>query len=134
MTAHQIISSTIIALSMIVLIFYLVRKRRLREEYALIWMGCAVLMIGAIYCYPVLLVVTRLIGAVTPTTTLFLFGFVFILLLSLKITLSLSKLENQVKALSQKITLLEGQLEETLQQEDPPRPEPGPESPGNRQR
>jgi len=123
MTAHQIISSTIIALCMVVLIFYLVRKRRLREEYALIWMGCAVLMLGAIYCYPVLVFFTKVIGAVTPTTTLFLFGFVFLLLLTLKITLSLSKLENQVKALSQKITLLEGQLEETSHRVSQSRPE-----------
>jgi len=97
---------------MVAVIFYLVRKRRLREKYALIWIGCAIAMIGVIIFYPVLVFVTDLIGAMTPTTTLFLFGFVFMILIALKFSLSLSKLENQLKELSQKFALLEGRCEE----------------------
>ena len=112
MNIHQIISSAFIALTMVAIIFYLVRKRRLREEYALIWIACAIAMIGVILFYPVLIFITNFIGAVTPTTTLFLFGFIFLLLLTLKISISLSRLDNQMKELSQTLTLLEARLEE----------------------
>ncbi len=115
MTTHQLISSTLIAFVMVFIIFYLVRKRRLREDYALIWIAYAILMTAVIYFYPLLVLMTKAIGAVTPTTTLFIFGFIFLLLLNLKITISLSKLERHVKKLTQKITLLEARLEEQWQ-------------------
>lgn len=112
MTRHQLISSTLIAIVMVTTIFYLVRQRRLREEYALIWIACALAMLGVIWFFPVLVFITNIIGAVTPTTTLFLFGFVFLLLLTLKFSISLSRQKNQIKELSQKLTLLEARLEE----------------------
>lgn len=112
MTRHQLISSTLIAIVMVTIIFYLVRQRRLREEYALIWIACALSMLGVIWFFPVLVFITNIIGAVTPTTTLFLFGFVFLLLLTLKFSISLSRQKNQIKELSQKLTLLEARLEE----------------------
>ncbi|OPX18987.1 MAG: hypothetical protein BZ151_11705 [Desulfobacca sp. 4484_104] len=119
MTTHQKTASTVIALIMVSIIFYLVRKRRLREEYALFWIGCGILMLGVIWFYQGLLFVSSLIGSVTPTTTLFLFGFIFVLLLCLKISVSLSQLKTQIKILAQEVALLT-----TYKDEHHP-PEPG---------
>lgn len=105
MTSHQKIASTVIALMMVSIIFFLVRKRRLREEFALFWIGCGILMLGVIWYYQGLLFVTFLIGSVTPTTTLFLFGFIVVLLLCLKISVSLSQLKTQMKILAQEVAL-----------------------------
>ncbi len=111
MTLHQKIASTLMALGMGGLIFYLLRKRYLREEYSLIWLFCALAMVGVIWFYPALVWLTHIIGAVSPTTTLFLFGLIFILLLCLQFSTSLSRLKTQIKDLSQKISLMEASME-----------------------
>jgi hypothetical protein len=123
MTVHQKIASTLIALVMVGLIFYLVRKRRLREDYALIWIACALAMLGVVWFYQALVLATDLIGARTPTTTLFLFTFIFVLLLCLKFSISLSRLKTQVKELSQKLALLEAQPPDGNLQSQPTHPE-----------
>jgi hypothetical protein len=110
MTLHQKIASTLVALGMGGLIFYLLRKRYLREEYSLVWLFCALAMMGVIWFYPVLLFLTHIIGAVSPTTTLFLFAFIFIFLLCLQFSTSLSRLKTQIKVLSQKISLMEADM------------------------
>jgi hypothetical protein len=107
MSTHQKIASIIIALIIVALIFQLVRKRYLREEYALIWITCACLMIGVIWLYPLLVFITHLIGAVLPTTTLFLFAIIFIFLLCLKFSVTLSRQKTQIRDLTQKLALLE---------------------------
>jgi hypothetical protein len=107
MSTHQKIASIIMALIIVALIFQLVRKRYLREEYALIWVTCACLMIGVIWFYPLLVFITHVIGAVMPTTTLFLFAFIFVLLLCLKFSITLSRQKTQIKELTQKLALLE---------------------------
>jgi hypothetical protein len=112
MTLHQKIASTLLALGMVALIFYLLRKRLLREEYSLIWLFCALAMVGVIWFYPVVVFVTHLIGAVSPTTTLFIFAFIFVLLLCLYFSTSLSRLRTQMKDLTQKLALLEAKGEE----------------------
>lgn len=111
MPLHQKIASTIIALAMVTLIFHLVRKRHLREEYSLIWIGCALVMLGVVWFFPGLVFISHLIGAISPITTLFLFAFIFIFLLCLHFSTSLSRLTTQMKNLTQKISLMEAERE-----------------------
>jgi hypothetical protein len=112
MTIQQKIASTLIALAFVIIIFYLVRNRRLGEDFALIWAGCALGMLGVIWFYSWLVFVTYLIGAVMPTTTLFLFGVLFMLLLCLKFSINLSRHKTQIKDLTQRLALMEAQQEE----------------------
>ncbi|MDP3183400.1 MAG: DUF2304 domain-containing protein [Desulfobaccales bacterium] len=112
MTTHQKIASTIVALGMMAVILYLVRKRHLREEFSLIWLFCALAMVGVVWFYPALVFVTHLIGAVLPTTTMFIFAFIFVLLLCLHFSISLSRLRTQMKDLTQKLALMEARWEE----------------------
>lgn len=124
MTLHQKIASTIIALAMVSLIFSLVRKRHLREEYSLIWISCALIMLGVVWFFPGLAFISYVIGAVSHITTLFLFAFIFVLLLCLHFSTSLSRLTMQMKKLTQKISLMEAERErqnrpqETFPEED----------------
>jgi len=111
MPLHQKIASTLIALAMVILIFYLVRKRYLREEYSLIWICWAMVILGVVWFSQVLGFVSHLIGAVSPITTLFLFAFIFIFLLCLHFSTSLSRLTTQMKNLTQKISLMEAERE-----------------------
>jgi len=112
MTIQQKIASTLIALAFVVLVFHLVRNRRLGEDFALIWASCALGMLAVIWFYSGLVLVTHLIGAVMPTTTLFLFGVLLILLLCLKFSITFSRHRTQIKELARKLALMEALREE----------------------
>jgi len=57
--------------------------------------------------YDSLLLLTHLIGAVLPTTTLFIFAILFLICLALDFAIKISRLTDQVKNLTQKVSLME---------------------------
>ena len=88
------------------LIVELVRRRRLKEEYSLLWILTAIALLVFASWYGLLLEVTELIGAVLPSTTLFFFGLVFVLLMLLHFSVRVSMLERRITALVQEIGLV----------------------------
>lgn len=114
MTIKQQIFSILISLAVFFFTIDMVRKKRLREEYSLLWLGTSVLMLILIIKYDWLLALTKLIGAVLPTTTLFLGSILFLMLLSVQFSMKISKLSNQVKDLVQENALLRYEFENSL--------------------
>ena len=113
MTIKQQIFSVLISVIVFVLTIDLVRKKRLREEYSLLWLTTSSAMIILILRYDWLLAITRLIGAVLPTTTLFLGSILFLALLSVQFSMKISKLSDQVKDLVQENALLRYEFEKS---------------------
>lgn len=111
MTLKQQIFSIIVSLLVFFFTIDLVRKKRLREEYSLLWLGTSMLMLILIIRYDWLLELTKLIGAVLPTTTLFLGSILFLVLLAVQFSIKISKLSNQVKDLVQENALLRYEFE-----------------------
>jgi hypothetical protein len=111
MTIKQQIFAILISLVVFVLTIDLVRKKRLREEYSLLWLATSSVMIVLIVRYDWLLALTRVIGAVLPTTTLFLCSILFLILLSVQFSIKISKLSDQVKDLVQENALLRYEFE-----------------------
>lgn len=111
MTLKQQIFSIIVSLLVFFFTIDLVRKKRLREEYSLLWLGTSMLMLVLIIRYDWLLELTKLIGAVLPTTTLFLGSILFLVLLAVQFSIKISKLSNQVKDLVQENALLRYEFE-----------------------
>jgi ABC-type polysaccharide/polyol phosphate export permease len=88
-------------------IIELIRRRKLREEYAFLWVVTGAVMIVLSSWYGLIEGITRLIGAVTVTTTLFLFALLFLLLISVHFTTVLSRLTVQVRRLTQELAILQ---------------------------
>lgn len=109
MTLQQKIFAFTISFLLFISIIYLVKKGRLREEYSWLWLLTGFVILGLVVWYDLLLLITKLIGAVLPTTTLFISGIIFLVLITLHFTIKISTLTNQVKNLAQKISLLEAQ-------------------------
>jgi len=118
MTVKQQIFAILVSLGVFILTIDMVRKKRLREEYSLLWLGTSVLMLILIIRYDWLLTLTRLIGAVLPTTTLFLGSILFLILLSVQFSMKISKLSNQVKDLVQENALLRYEFEKFRNRSD----------------
>ncbi len=95
------------SLSILITIIYLVKKGKLREEYSWLWLLTGFVILLLVLWYDLLMMLTNLIGAVVPTTTLFIFGIIFLMLIALYSAIKISLLNDQIKNLAQKVSLLE---------------------------
>ena len=116
-----------VAIVLILLIFELIRRRKLREEYALVWLAVGFGIVALVWAYGLLEWLTHEIGAIAPTTTLFLFAFLFLIVMAMQFSIKLSKLVGQIKDLTQEIGILRTELEELRRGKPPERREKEPE-------
>lgn len=112
MLYRQKIFAIIASLLIMLVVFELVRRRKLREEYSWLWLLTGVVIILLVLWYDFLIFLTHLIGAIAPTTTLFIFGLLFLMLISLHYSIQISKLSHQVKELGQQLAMLREQVED----------------------
>ena len=107
MILQQKLFAIISTLSILITIIYLVKKGKLREEYSWLWLLTGFVILLLVLWYDLLMMLTEFIGAVVPTTTLFIFGIIFLMLIALHSAIKISLLNDQIKNLAQKISLLE---------------------------
>ena len=102
------------SLALLVFVIELVRRRRLKEEYTVLWVATAVALL-LLAAWPGLLrSITQAIGAISQASTLYFFGLLFVVFLLLHFSLRVSQLERRVIALLQEVALLgEGHLDRT---------------------
>ncbi len=115
MPPKQIILAVVLSLGLLIFIIEAVRRRKLREEYAWLWLliGAAILLLAL---WPGLLeFLTGLMGIELPINTVFFFGMMFVIFINLHFSIRVSQLTNQVKRLTQEIAFLK-----RLPPRDPP--------------
>ena len=112
LTLHQTVFALLISLVSFGLILELVRRRRLREEYSWLWLLTAAIMVLLVVWFPLLRLVTGVIGAATPINTLLLFAVLFLFAIAVHYSVIISRLTTQVKNLAQELALLSTRLEE----------------------
>jgi hypothetical protein len=91
---------------LLLLILELVRQRRLKEEYSVLWVATAVVLIVLAAWGGALHFLTHTIGAVSESSTLYFFGLLFVIFLLLHFSVRVSILERRLTALIQEIALL----------------------------
>jgi hypothetical protein len=107
-----------LATGMFGLVVELVRRRRLREEYAWVWLAVALVLLALALNDGFLFTLSRWIGSATSTSTLFFGALVFLLLLSLQFSVQLSRLTQRQRTMAQRLALLEQELERLQQKGD----------------
>jgi hypothetical protein len=98
------------AVGMLFVVLELVRRRRLMERYALLWLLAAVVLLGLAAWRGGLQVISRALGIAYPPNALFFVALAFILLLLLHFSSAVSRLSDQTKVLAQRAALLEERL------------------------
>ena len=115
------------SLGVLFVIIELVRRRRLKEEYSVLWIITAVVLLVLALWYDLLLKLTSLIGAVLPSSTLFLFGMIFVMVMLLHFSVRVSLLERRVMTLVQEVALVNTDDEpDGGARDDEPAPAPPP--------
>src|SRR5512137_2008945 len=104
------LSQKIFALLVCCLVFVvainLVRKRKLREEYSVLWLVTSLLMFVLVVRYDWLVALTGFVGAGLPTTTLFICSIIFLMLIAVQFSIKISQLTDHVKNLAQENALI----------------------------
>jgi len=104
-------------LGLFLIVFELVRRRRLQERYALLWLFAVAGLLGLSIWRSLLEQASSAIGVAYAPSALFAIAFGFVLLLLLHFSLVISRLADQNKVLAQKL----GQLQQRVDQlEDAP--------------
>jgi hypothetical protein len=99
-------------------ILELVRRRRLLERYALLWIFSAAALLALAAWNGLLEKVASTIGIIYPPSALFVIAFAFILVLLLHFSVAVSQLAEQSKVLAQRLALLEARSRELEEQLD----------------
>jgi len=123
---HQQWVALALAATMLVVVFELVRRRKLREEYSVIWTVTAFLLMLVAWQQDLLALFADVIGAKEAPSALFFGALVFLMLVALQFSVRLSKLTYRNKALSQRVALLEKELDDLRgeRRSTEPRPQP----------
>jgi hypothetical protein len=102
--------AAIAAAIFLLVIFELIRSRRLQERYALLWLvtGSVILLLSV--WRDALRLVAEQIGIAYPPSALFVIGFLFILAVLLHYSTVISELSERNVLLAQDIALLEERL------------------------
>jgi hypothetical protein len=96
---------------LLLVLLELVRRRRLLERYALLWLFSAgVLLALSIWQSLLDWIATDVFGIKYPPNALFAVAFGFVLVLLLHFSLAVSRLSDQSKVLAQRLALLEERL------------------------
>ncbi|MHB0867593.1 MAG: DUF2304 domain-containing protein [Thermoleophilia bacterium] len=119
MSRIQLVAVTV-SIFLILVIFQLIRQRKLKEQYSLLWfLTVAVILLLALWEAP-LLRLSELVGIATPSNLLFLMALMFLFVMAMHFSLLVSRLTDQSKMLAQKLALLERDLRDSPAQAEQP--------------
>jgi hypothetical protein len=111
MDARIQIVAIVSATALLVTLLELVRRRRLLERYALLWLFSSLVLLGLSMWRGLLEEIAGAIGVAYPPNALFLIAFGFVLVLLLHFSLAVSRLSDQAKVLAQRLALLEERIQ-----------------------
>lgn len=105
----QLISAGGAALFMLI-IFRLIAKGKLREEYSIIWIACTILLIILSVWRRGLEKIASLLGVFYAPSLIFLVAIFAIIIFLVHLSLVNSKLQNQIKNLAHEVAFLKHEL------------------------
>ena len=102
-------------LALFLIVFELVRRRRLQERYALLWLFAVAALLGLSIWRNLLEKTSNTLGVAYAPSALFAVAFGFVLLLLLHFSLVISRLADQNKVLAQKLGQLQQRVDDLEQ-------------------
>jgi|SRR3954447_15677748 hypothetical protein len=116
----QILIATV-SVMLLITVIELVRRRRLLERYALLWLFSSIVLVALAAWRGALERIADTLGIAYPPNALFIVAFGFVLWMLLHFSVAVSRLSDQSKILAQRLALLEERMrraEEPAGEED----------------
>jgi len=105
------LAAFLLALAIVALVFEMLRRKKLREKYAALWLivGVATLVLAA---FPQLLnIVAALVGVQVPSNLLFAMSILMLLGVCLHLSWEISVVEDETRTLAEEVAILRTQIE-----------------------
>jgi hypothetical protein len=111
-TTLQRVLAIALTFGLLVLVFELVRRKRLSERYAILWLLAAVTLFGLAVWKGLLTTLASDVGISYPPSLLFVVAIGLIAMILLNFSLVVSRLSDQNKILAQRLSLLQQRIEQ----------------------
>jgi hypothetical protein len=99
------------ALALALFVLDLVRRRKLSEEYSLLWVACTATIAALGFSTPLLLWLTRLLGMTGAASVAFAAGLGFVMAMLLFLSVKMSRIGRENLLLARELALLRFELE-----------------------
>ena len=114
------IAASVASVLLLLVVFELIRGRRLKERYALLWLATGVVLLVLSAWRNGLNTIAGWMGISYPPAILFAVATLFVIVVLLYYSTVLSRLVDQNTLLAQRLALLERRLDETTGRGGPP--------------
>lgn len=114
---RSILVTIAISIAALLFVLELVRRRRLREEYSLLWLGIAAAMLVISFWRDLLHGLAETVGIAYPPNLLFMLAILFVFLLMLYFSTVITRLTQENKEIAQEVALLRHEIERLRQQD-----------------
>jgi hypothetical protein len=112
------ILTIVVAALLLVGVIELVRRRRLLERYALLWLLSSLVLLGLAIWRGALDRIAEQLGVAYPPNAIFIVAFGFVLWMLLHFSVAVSRLSDQSKILAQRLALLEERMRREEERHD----------------
>jgi hypothetical protein len=102
----------VLAAGFLVLVIALVRARKLKEEYSVIWVVAAILVLAVTLSWRLVEIVAPYLGVVYTPSAIFYLAIVFLMAVNLALSVQVSRLERDRIKTAQAVALLEAEVHE----------------------
>jgi len=99
------------AVGLALIVLDLVRRRKLSEEYSLLWVACTVTVAALGFSTPLLMWLTAVLGMTGAASTVFAAGLAFVMAMLLYQSIRMSRLGQENHVLARELALLRFELE-----------------------
>jgi hypothetical protein len=111
MPERQRVVAIAMAIGTVLVVFELVRRRKLREDYSWVWVATAATVCVLALDQGLLITLSGWIGAANSVSTLFFSAIVFLLAMVLQFSVRLSRLTHRQRTMGQRLALLEEEVQ-----------------------
>ena len=104
--------AVLLGIAVLLLVLNLVRTRKLKEEFALLWLLTAVVLVLTPLFIDYLDMIAYALGIEYPPALIFLLAIISLLLILFQFSLRISRFSEQIKVMVQELALLRAQVED----------------------
>ncbi len=104
----------VVAVLLLVALFWLLRTQRLREKYSVLWFAVIVGVVLLTFVPAITGGLTALVGVTTPINLIFILAFLVLLVVCIQLSIEISHLEESARTVAEEVALLRLELEQRL--------------------
>ncbi len=104
----------VVAVLLLLALFWLLRTQRLREKYSVLWFGVIVGVVLLTFVPSITGGLTALVGVTTPINLIFILAFLVLLVVCIQLSIEISHLEESARTVAEEVALLRLELEQRL--------------------